>query len=195
MCNILAMKCCVEGCSTQMDMHLADFATNPDEIQVYCATHVPRNPKPDKWPNLAIFKIPKNWRKHIGSSRVGVNSLTLNALTRVNGNTPNGDCEVIYYGNNIERMRCVKCDYYKDKKCLNLKSFMNTKSMDVAFWKKKPPVTIGFPRVNACIDFKDGGEQIDLPIGSNKSEYDEEAVNAFMKELEGASKKLKKGGK
>ena len=84
MCNILDMKC--EKCNIEINMHLADFATDPSEIKVYCRTHIPK----DK-PEITIWAI-KDKREQVdcgGTTRVGVLPLTKNAKNYANGNHPN----------------------------------------------------------------------------------------------------------
>jgi len=41
MCDIYMHKC--KKCKAEIDMHLVDFETGSDEIDVYCHKHIPKN--------------------------------------------------------------------------------------------------------------------------------------------------------
>jgi hypothetical protein len=74
MCNILLMPCKV--CGRNIDMHLADYDTDPEEIEIYCGKHLPEDRRDG---------ILWGYRK----KRVFVRALTKNAYTHAGGNHPN----------------------------------------------------------------------------------------------------------
>ncbi len=83
MCNILDMKC--EKCNIKINMHLADFATEPEEIKVYCRTHIPKDN-----PDIVVWDIKnKQEQAECGTTRVGILPLTDNAKYNSDGNMPN----------------------------------------------------------------------------------------------------------
>ena len=76
MCNIPMMDCAV--CGTEIEMHLEDFATEPEEVRVYCPKDIPTGLRGILW---------------LGGDhgKVFVESLTDNAFAHRDGNGPNDD--------------------------------------------------------------------------------------------------------
>ncbi len=94
MCNIQILKCCV--CKTPIEIHLGGYDTSPDEIEVFCKDHIPKE-------NVVIWQSTSKGRRRgvqdlcIKNTylRVGIRALTENA--RMNGkvNYPNTEtCEI-----------------------------------------------------------------------------------------------------
>ena len=74
MCNILSVNCSV--CEDSVEMHLEDYATNPEEIRIYCQRHIPEG------------RVGVLWGGG-DSGRVFVEALTENAFAHRHGNYPN----------------------------------------------------------------------------------------------------------
>ena len=93
MCDCYSHKCNNTRCREKIDMHLEDFNTGRDEIEVYCGEHIPgdksdgvlwefHDDEPDGWGGTIFVKC-----------------LTDNARHHWRGNHYNGDCEaVIVFG-------------------------------------------------------------------------------------------------
>ncbi len=82
MCDIYSHKC--EKCNTEVEMHLGDFNTTPDEIQVYCRKHIMEGKRSVTWKSK-IF------------GEVIVVALTDNAWENRDMNHPNdGYCEKVH---------------------------------------------------------------------------------------------------
>lgn len=88
MCDCYSHKCAHRGCSEQIPMHLADFATERHEVRVYCGKHIPANRRAG-----VLFRYsdstdcrtePKRLRL-----RCFVRALTETARARAEGNHPN----------------------------------------------------------------------------------------------------------
>jgi hypothetical protein len=75
MCDIYGAKC--QGCGRYIDMHLADFATGRDEVDVWCSYCIPDDR------NAGVV-----WLDDDGG-RIFVKSLTENARSNWDGNHPN----------------------------------------------------------------------------------------------------------
>lgn len=96
MCNIVDIKCAC--CNRVLDMHLEDYDTQPEEINVFCRKHIPKDISRgalweiDKstWPNK---KLP-----YKANELVFVEWLTDNAQSHYLGNCPNWDCHLISGG-------------------------------------------------------------------------------------------------
>jgi len=90
MCDCYETKCKICGIG-HIPIHLKDWDTDRNEIEVYCMGHIPKE-------NVRVFTFlgifPKlSMRKRY---RVGIRALTENAIKNKNGNFPNVgfDCEV-----------------------------------------------------------------------------------------------------
>lgn len=79
MCDIYEAEC--PGCKKKIEMHLADYATGRDEVQVYCLECADKREVPVHSSNVL-------WRCDNGRL-VLVVSLTPNAATSKHGNHPN----------------------------------------------------------------------------------------------------------
>jgi|PlaIllAssembly_1097288.scaffolds.fasta_scaffold26604_4 hypothetical protein len=79
MCDCYEEKCAKRECDAYLPVHLADFETGRDEIQVFCARHIPAR-------NVRIFKIRD---KIYGRIKMGIRYLTANAKKHADGNHPN----------------------------------------------------------------------------------------------------------
>jgi hypothetical protein len=85
MCDIYDAKCAKEGCTVKIDMHLMDFKTPEEDIEVFCGAHLPKE-------NVRVFHLKNktDW-KYVGGGykRVGVRYLTEIAREYKDGNHPN----------------------------------------------------------------------------------------------------------
>ena len=86
MCDIYTAKC---KCGEKIEMHLADYDTAPDEVEVFCQKCMP-----NKWTDGTVWKYrdsnKERWQK------VFVRALTKNAMGNGGGNHPNaGYTEVV----------------------------------------------------------------------------------------------------
>ena len=82
MCDIYDHPCKV--CGLKINMHLADYNTDSEEIDVFCRKHIPKVPK------IKIYNITSRLdRMEFGTTRVGVLPLTENAEKNADGNHPN----------------------------------------------------------------------------------------------------------
>lgn len=87
MCDCYTDKCKV--CGEPVEMHLVDFATDQDEIEVYCEVHLPERRADGV---LWEYADSPNERK----KRVFVRWLTDNARQYASGNHPNaGEADVV----------------------------------------------------------------------------------------------------
>jgi hypothetical protein len=84
MCDCYYHKC--SGCDKKLDMHLADFATGRDEVEVRCGKCMKRMPKPKK-PYVVFDCDEKGKFGYVG--KMMVVSLTANAVGNADGNHPN----------------------------------------------------------------------------------------------------------
>jgi hypothetical protein len=80
MCNILGMKCSHRGCKEEIEMHLADYATDPDEVKVFCDKHIP------EYRESGVLWAYKDKKRIV---KVFVNAMTNNAKECADGNHPN----------------------------------------------------------------------------------------------------------
>lgn len=84
MCDCYVHKC--EHCDWMVPMHLEDFSTERDEIQVFCEDHLPENMTDGmvwEYNDNEKVKNPRKWHK------VFVRWLTDNARIHAQGNSPN----------------------------------------------------------------------------------------------------------
>lgn len=89
MCDIYSHKCNDANCSTTIEMHLMDFATKRDEIEVYCGTHFPRDKKYRECGYVEEIRLGKS------KTRIFIKPLTENAKKNFHGNVQNGDGKII----------------------------------------------------------------------------------------------------
>jgi len=88
MCNILIINCKI--CETPIEIHLGDYETSAEEIEVFCKDHIPKE-------NVVVWKsLAKRNRRGIQNlcdknthMKVGIRALTKNAKENKNSNHPN----------------------------------------------------------------------------------------------------------
>lgn len=80
MCDCYAPKCQATNCKVHIDLHLSDYNTGRDEVEVYCGSHIPKNID-----DGVLWKIKKG-KSH---SKVFLRALTQNARDNWEGNHPN----------------------------------------------------------------------------------------------------------
>jgi len=81
MCDCYVHGCKV--CGKGIEMHLADFSTARDEIEVYCRKHIPA--RRDDRKDGVVWK----WRDRAHRYAIFVRALTPNAKQMWDGNMPN----------------------------------------------------------------------------------------------------------
>lgn len=85
MCDIYKAQCSERGCKVTIDMHLADYKTDRDEVRVFCGAHLPKK-------DVRVFHLRdrRDWSVVAGGyKRCGVRYLTDNAREHKEGNHPN----------------------------------------------------------------------------------------------------------
>jgi hypothetical protein len=85
MCNCYDHQC--KECDTYIPIHLEDYDTDPDEIEVFCHRHIPES-------NVRIFKLTHKEDGLPKGFRIGIRSLTENAKKHEGGNHPNLVCAI-----------------------------------------------------------------------------------------------------
>lgn len=80
MCDIYMAKC--KKCNAQIDMHLGDYNTGRDEVEVFCEKHLP-----DNRDYGVLWRYRENRRNRW--KKVYVQALTDTADANRNGNHPN----------------------------------------------------------------------------------------------------------
>jgi len=80
MCDCYYHRCNHGDCTQTIYIHLGDFETERDEIEVFCATHLPKDRS-----NGRLFKL----RRGKSSTRVFIRYLTDNARDLADYNHPN----------------------------------------------------------------------------------------------------------
>lgn len=85
MCDCYMHPCDHPGCEDKIPMHLADFDTGSDEIQVFCERHIPAGAVVYEYSDdeVAMIEDAKNWCK------CAIVPLTDNAKANADGNHPN----------------------------------------------------------------------------------------------------------
>lgn len=92
MCDCYGHTCDADGCSAVIPMHLEDFATDRDEVAVYCEAHAGPGcdgviwlwNDDDEFDDVPAEQIPaEHWH------RCRVVPLTANARAHAGGNMPN----------------------------------------------------------------------------------------------------------
>lgn len=87
MCDCYGEKCAHKGCSVIIDMHLGDFETERDEVNVYCSEHLPTD--------RAAGVLWKVTDEEAPCETIFVECLTENARGNWNDNCFNGECEFV----------------------------------------------------------------------------------------------------
>jgi hypothetical protein len=84
MCDCYNHKC--KECNIKLPIHLGDFSTGSDEIEVFCKDHIPEH-------NVRVFTITENYCGEENEFpigwKMGIRSLTENAIHNENMNYPN----------------------------------------------------------------------------------------------------------
>ena len=82
MCNCLMMPCKV--CGTLLPLHLGDWLTQPEEVECYCRSHLPKG-------NVTVFILTKSEKYPIYKIgwKMGIRYLTENAKQNRSRNYPN----------------------------------------------------------------------------------------------------------
>ena len=91
MCDCYSHQC--KECDVYIPMHLSDFLTGRDEIEVFCKKHIPENVK-----DGIVWKCFKEDGVDLFDEYEGeifVRPLTENARQNCSGNMYNGSCEPI----------------------------------------------------------------------------------------------------
>jgi hypothetical protein len=86
MCDIYMHPCKV--CKEEIEMHLGDWNTSADEIEVYCKNHIPEHDVVI-WDSDEINKQKAPLSEIYTNGRVGVRALTENAKLNKECNHPN----------------------------------------------------------------------------------------------------------
>ena len=88
MCDIQELNCKV--CGNPIEIHLGDYKTSPNEIEIFCKDHIPKE-------NVVVWKSTSMGRQRgVQSlcikntySKVGIRALTNNAKLNKDVNYPN----------------------------------------------------------------------------------------------------------
>lgn len=90
MCDCYQHKCNHKDCNVRIPMHLEDYSTGRDEVEVFCGSHIPE--KSDRKDGV-LWSIGQGKSK----SKIFIRALTKDARTHWKGNHYNGDggCEYI----------------------------------------------------------------------------------------------------
>ncbi len=86
MCDIYTHVCDHEGCAFSVELHLANFDTGRDEIEIYCENHMPKDKE-----DGVVWKIVEGKSR----DRFFMRCLSQKARDNWNGNNYNGDCETV----------------------------------------------------------------------------------------------------
>ena len=101
MCDCYDHKCKV--CDVTIPMHLADFNTSQDEIEVFCPKHTPKDlSKGCLW---YVTHGKHNYDEGLGGKKIFIKALTANAKENCEGNHPNvGDPILVKeFGNKVKK--------------------------------------------------------------------------------------------
>jgi len=91
MCDIYMHKC--SKCDIEFDMHLADFDTGRDEVEVFCENHMPENRNDGVLWTYDDDCAVVNGEFAKAGGKVFIRSLTDNAKRNWEGNHPNSITE------------------------------------------------------------------------------------------------------
>lgn len=80
MCNCYDAKC--KECDTRLPIHLGDWNTEEDEIEVFCNEHIP-------YVNARIFTLKEDEYNLKKGYRIAIRPLTMNARNNRDLNHPN----------------------------------------------------------------------------------------------------------
>jgi len=86
MCDCYVHGCNHKTCSFEINMHLGDFETGRDEIEVFCGSHIPKERC-----NGVLWQ----YRQGKAKSKIFIKCLTLNAKKHWKANHKNGGCDAI----------------------------------------------------------------------------------------------------
>ena len=86
MCDCYQHKCNHENYNVRIPIHLEDFSTGRDEVEVFCGSHIPEK---SKRKDGVLWRI----KQCKSSSKIFVRALTQNA--KDHWNCYNGGCEQI----------------------------------------------------------------------------------------------------
>jgi len=104
MCDVYFEKCAYPECEIRMYLHLANFATGRDEIEVYCYKHIPEDISDGVLFEVDDFvdhEFPELNPGYFG--KMFLRCLTQNARENWSGNDYNGTCKTIkIFGMNEE---------------------------------------------------------------------------------------------
>lgn len=81
MCDCYSHKCQAPDCNVHLEMHLNDYDTDRDEIEIYCEAHLPEN-----MDDGVLWDVQLEDKSH---TKFFVRSLTENARNNSEGNHPN----------------------------------------------------------------------------------------------------------
>lgn len=87
MCDCYWHPCKV--CGKLFPVHLGDFDTARNEIEVYCWRHRPRGPDDD----VKAWRFKRESRREFKTTGMAIKALTDNARANWDKNEPNTDCE------------------------------------------------------------------------------------------------------
>lgn len=94
MCEIIYIPCKV--CGSEIEMHLGDFETNQNEIEVFCNLHIPEKDVVI-WSDCKGCSTHGDWEIREYSKWYGVRALTNNARKNKDKNYPNiVRCEIAH---------------------------------------------------------------------------------------------------
>ena len=92
MCDIFYPECRAEGCAVRASIHLADFLTKRDEVEIYCWNHIPEDISDGVLYDVddeVVGELPGY------KGKLFIRALTDNAKNRWLGNHYNGDDKII----------------------------------------------------------------------------------------------------
>ena len=76
------MKCNEKGCAKILPIHLGDYDTDPEEIEVFCEDHIPNI-------NARVFILKEEDDEYKKGWKMAIRSLTKNAQKNRDMNHPN----------------------------------------------------------------------------------------------------------
>lgn len=96
MCDCYQHKCNHNDCNIRIPMHLEDFETEREEVEVFCGSHIPS--KSERTDGV-VWSVRQGKTK----SKIFVRALTKNAKNHWKGNHYNGGCRCIEAFGKIKR--------------------------------------------------------------------------------------------
>ena len=83
MCDCYGEKCHKTGCIATLPVHLGDYDTGREEIEVFCKSHIPKE-------DCRVFTLTENHSRHFKKGwKMAIRALTDNARMNKNKNYPN----------------------------------------------------------------------------------------------------------